>query len=104
MSYNRYTEFKLDDSIRTVPFIKLPQKSTDKEEQYVIGKTRLDLLSYKYYKDANFGWLILLANPSVGSLEFNIRDGEILTIPFPLETSLKDYINEVNKYKKYYGI
>lgn len=104
MSYNRYNEFKSDDVIKLVPFIKLPSKNSDKQEQYKKGITRLDLLSDKYYKDANFGWLILLANPTLGSLEFNIEDGQTLTIPFPLETTLKDYINETNNYKKYYGL
>lgn len=104
MNYNRYNEFKVGDVIKFTPFIRLQKKPSDKEEQYIRGKTRFDLLSYKYYKDANYGWLILLANPQIGSLEFNIKNGENITIPFPLESTLKEYINQVNSYKKYYGL
>ena len=56
------------------------------------------------YKNPNYGWLIELANPTLGSLEFKIKDGSILLIPYPLETSLKDYQDKILNYKKYYGI
>lgn len=104
MSYNRYTMFTVDGEVKNVPFINLSKKTSDKEEVYNKGVTRLDLLSNKYYRDANYGWLILLANPSTGGLEFNIEDGTMLTIPFPLDTRLKDYRSEVEKYITYYGV
>ena len=104
MSYNRYSDFNIDGEIKRVPFVKLPFKSSDKEDIYERGKTRLDILSNKYYKDSNYGWLILLANSEYGSLEFNIEDNSKIIIPFPLETSLNDYKYEINKYIKYYGI
>jgi len=102
MSYNRYEIFKSNGISEFFPFIKLPQKTSDKSEIYVLGTTRLDILSEKYYRDPNYDWLILSANPDLSSLEFKIEDGTEIIIPFPLEISLKDYTNEVVKYTKYY--
>ena len=104
MPFKRYSEFLLDDKIEFLPFIKLKRKNSDKEFIYQRGITRFDILSDKFYKDANYGWIILLANSEYGSLEFNIPDNTKLRIPFPLETTLNDYKEEVNKYVKYYGI
>ncbi len=64
----------------------------------------MDLLSYKYYEDPNYGWLIMLANPEYGGLEFEIPDGASILIPYPLETTIQLYNNEVSKYSTYYGI
>jgi len=47
--------------------------------------------------------LILQANPIFGGQEWNISDGSILTIPFPLVASLQDYKNELDNYFFYYG-
>lgn len=104
MSYNRYNEFNINGEINRIPFVKLPLKPSDKEIIYQKGITRFDLLSNKYYKDPNYGWLILLANPEYGSLEFNIENNSKIVIPFPLEASLNDYKGEINKYIKYYGV
>lgn len=104
MSYNRYTDVTINGIIKPIPFIKLTEKTSDKHETYKKGITRFDSLSNKYYKDSNYGWLILQANPKFGSLEFNIEDGEDILIPYPLETSIKNYKEELTKYIKYYGI
>jgi len=104
MAYNRYSEFLIDGDVKIVPFIKIPNKSSDKEDIYELGVTRLDLLSEKYYRNPNYGWLIQLANPELGSLEFKIKDNSIIRIPYPLESTIKDYKNEVSRYIKYYGI
>lgn len=104
MAYNRNSEFVENGVNKFVPYIKLPSKSSDKIDIYKIGFTRFDILSNKYYKDPNYGWLIHLANPELGSLEFNIPDNSIIVIPFPLEASLRDYQNEVANYIKYYGL
>ena len=104
MSYNRYSNFLVDGIIKNVPFIKLPEKTSDKDEIYKLGITRFDILSNKYYKDPNYGWLILLRNPELGSLEFKISDNAPIKIPFPLESSLLDYKNEILNYITYYGI
>ena len=50
-----------------------------------------------------FGWLILQANPEYGGQEWNINDGRIIRVPFPLTVSLQDYKSELDKHFLYYG-
>lgn len=104
MSYSRYKLFVDSGSFKKIPFVKVPESMNDLYEYYKVGKTRLDLLSYQYYDDPNYGWLILQANPHVPSLEFNIEDGTKLRIPFPLENALQLYEGEVKNYSKLYGL
>ena len=104
MAYNRYKSFIMDGTYKKIPSIKIPETASDFYVYYEIGKTRLDLLSYQYYNDPNYGWLILQANPHAGSLEFNIDDGTKLRIPFPLETALQLYEGEIKSYSKLYGL
>ena len=61
--YDRYSKFRQNGTILHVPFIPIPVRSTDYYTYYEVGKTRLDLVSYQYYGDANYDWLILQANP-----------------------------------------
>lgn len=101
--FDRYQYFVKDNGFRVVPGIELPIKSTDKYIQYKRGKDRLDQISQEYYGSPLFGWLILQANPLVGSIEFLIPDNSYLRIPFPLITSLQDYKTAVELYNLYYG-
>lgn len=101
--FDRYQFFLQDGSFRIVPGIEIPMKGTDKFLQYKKGKTRLDKISQEYYGTPTMGWLILQANPYVGSIEFDIPDNTLLRIPFPLITSLQDYKRGVELYNLYYG-
>lgn len=101
MNYSRYKSFNLNGTNQIVPFISIPKKNTDYYEYY--RNTRLDLLSYKYYGDANYGWLILQANPEYGAFEFNIPQNTILRIPYPLESTISQYEIDIKKYKALYG-
>ena len=103
MSLNRYKNFVENGTMHLVPFISIPNKNTDYYEYYELGKTRLDLLSYKYYNDPNYDWLILQANPQYDSLEFNIPNKSLLRIPYPLETTMSQYYADIEKYKELYG-
>ena len=105
MAYDRYKSFRNDDgTINMVPFIKIPVRSTDEYYTYQIGKTRLDRVSYDYYGDSNYGWLILQANPGISSFEFEIKDGTILRIPLPLDTVILGYEDAIKTYKQLNGI
>lgn len=101
--YNRYNQFLLNGQQTTVPYINLPAKPTDKKYIYKVGQSRLDKISQQYYESPFFGWLIQVANPGYTGFESNIPDGAILTIPFPLVTSLQDYKNQIDNYFLYYG-
>lgn len=104
MSYDRYSKFRGNGTIGVVPFIPIREKSSDLYDYYKEGETRLDLLSYQYYDDPNYDWLIMQANPQYGSLEYKIPDGSRLRIPYPLDTTIIQYNNDVDAYKTLYGI
>tara|TARA_R110000803_G_scaffold111768_1_gene180230 strand:- start:103 stop:501 length:399 start_codon:yes stop_codon:yes gene_type:complete len=101
--YNRYTDFNINGENLTIPFLKLPSKSTDKKVIYKVNQSRLDRLSDLFYGSPYFGWLILQANPSVGGLEWNIKDGQVLIVPYPLVTSLQNYKQAADDYFFFYG-
>jgi hypothetical protein len=101
--YNRYNDFLIDGQQTVVPYINLPSKSTDKKYIYKVGMTRMDKVSQQYYGSPTFTWLIMMGNPQYGGQEWNIPDGSILTIPYPLVASLQDYKNELQNHFFYYG-
>ncbi len=101
--YDRYENFKKEGTIKPVPGIFLTQDSRDKKVVYKLGRTRLDKLSQEYYGNPYHGFLIMAANPQWGGLEFNIPDGEIIRIPFPFNSAVERYINEVDLHLRLYG-
>jgi hypothetical protein len=101
--FDRYQFFSEDGSFKIVPGIEIDIKSSDRYVQFKTNKDRLDKLSQEYYNSPLFGWLILLANPLVGGIEFDIPNNFIIRIPFPLIPSLQDYRKNVELYQMYYG-
>jgi hypothetical protein len=101
--YNRYNQFLLNGQQTVVSYVNLPSKSSDKKYIYREGMTRLDKISQQYYGTPFFGWLIQQANPRYTGLEAAIPDGAVLTIPFPLLTSLQDYKGAIDNHFLYYG-
>ena len=101
--YNRYTDFLINGQQTVVPYVSLPNKTSDRTFIYKVGKSRLDVATQEFYGTPFFGWLILQGNPQFGGLENNIYDGAILTIPFPLIPSLQDYNAAVENHFYYYG-
>lgn len=101
--FDRYQQFRSNGNVSTLPRINIETLNTDKQYVYKLGKTRLDRLSQEYYTTPYYGWLILLANPQFGGLEFDIPDESIIRIPFPFNSALERYNNEVKKYKTLYG-
>jgi len=101
--YNRYNQFLVNGEQTVVPYVSLPSKPSDKAYIYKVGRSRLDKVSQEYYGTPFFGWLILQANPQYGGLENNIYDGAILSVPYPLITSLQDYKSAIDTYFCYYG-
>jgi hypothetical protein len=77
--------------VKTMPFIKIPKSGDDIYITFDKSKMRFDNLSYKYYGDPDYGWLILQANPHLGGYEYSIRDGETLRIPYPLASAINRY-------------
>jgi hypothetical protein len=102
-NYNRYKDFLINGEQTVVPYINIPSKSTDKRYIYKVNMSRLDKVSQQYYGSPLFGWLILQANPQFSGNEWDIPDGSILTIPYPLVASLQDYKSQLDDYLFYYG-
>lgn len=97
--YDRYEKLKVQGVVPpNIPFIEIPKSDTDIYISYDRRKMRMDILSYKYYGDANFGWMILQANPEVGGYEFTINDGTTLRIPYPKDSAISRYEDSCNKY------
>lgn len=104
MPYSRYERFIDGGNVRHVPFVNIPKKDSDKYVEYDPKSNRLDLLSYQYYDDPNYGWLILQANPELGSMEYMIRRNTVVRVPYPLEDTLIRYASDIDRYEKLYGI
>lgn len=102
-TYDRYTKFRSNGEVFMVPFIGIPIRDTDYYESYYVGKTRFDLLSDKYYGNADYGWLILQANPEYGPNEFSIPDKARIRIPYPLGTVLEGYKQDIDTHMELYG-
>ena len=100
---NRYENFETNGKQTTVPFIKLPNKTTDLFTEYTTAKSRLDKISQQYYGDPYHGWVIMLANPEYGGLEWLIPDGAIIRIPYPLNDTLTLYNSLLDNHIKMYG-
>ena len=101
--YNRYKDFEVNGVTKTVPLIPIPEKSSDRFIVYKQGQSRLDKISQQMYNTPYFGWLILQANPEYGGQEWNITNGRIIRVPYPMTVSLQDYKSELDKYFLYYG-
>ena len=101
MSYDRYNKFRINGDTIFPPFIPIAVKETDYYEIYEKGKTRLDILSYQYYRYPDYAWLILQANPQYGSVEFLIPDKAQIRIPYPLNITLSQSEIDIENYKKF---
>lgn len=94
--YNRYELLNNNNNYEKLPYINIPNNDSDKYVNWILGKSRMDILSYDYYGNPLYDFIILYGNGEYLS-EFDIPDGEIIRIPFPLEKALNDYINELEK-------
>ena len=103
MSYDRYGKMRINGSVGIPPSVNIPEKSSDFFVTYNKDNTRLDLISYDYYGDPGYGWLILLANPLLSGLEYEIPDGTELRVPYPLDVTLEQYKSAIEKNKLLYG-
>lgn len=88
----RYKDFFGIKTVSDIPTT--PSKISDRPTDIYItynAADRLDLVSSRIYGRPDYWWVILLANGY--SIEYDIDEGEILRVPFPLE----DVIGEVKK-------
>lgn len=101
--FDRYNQFRVNNKVNPIPGIKLSPKNSDKQTVYRKGVSRLDRISNEYYGTPFYGWLILLANPQFGGLEWDIPDNQIIRIPFPFRDSIEQYIRQAERHVELYG-
>lgn len=90
MSYSRYSKRPFIQPVR-----KINSASSDILHEYK-SPENIDNLAYKYYGNATYGWVIMLANREY-PFEFAIPYGVTLRIPFPLERVFQEWgINNDN--------
>lgn len=98
--YDRYQILKNNDgSIDMQPFVEIPVSPADKYEEWRDGFSRMDLFSQKYYNNPFYDFFILYANPQYIS-EFDIPDGTVIRIPFPLDRVKLIYENSLTSNKE----
>jgi len=89
--YNRYDILKnTNGTTDAMPFVNLPTNPSDKFEYWSTEFSRLDKLSQKYYGNPFYDFLILYAN-KIYLTEFDIPDGALIRIGFPLSKVKADY-------------
>jgi len=98
--YNRYAILKDGNTItENMPYIKLPIHSSDKFEYWNTEFSRLDKIALKYYGNPFYDFLILYGN-KIYLNEFDIPDGALIRIPFPLNKAKADYEAALIAFKK----
>jgi len=96
--YDRYSILRNSDgTINPMPFVDLPINSSDKYETWNPENSRLDKLSQKYYGNPFYDFLILYAN-NIYVSEFDIPEGALIRIAFPLSKAKSDYESILTTY------
>ena len=97
--YDRYAILmNSDGTTDSMPFVVLPVNASDKYENWNSDFSRLDKLSQKYYDNPFYDFLILYANGYMN--EFDIEDGALIRIPFPLAKAKSDYEGILTAYRQ----
>ena len=98
--YDRYALLKnKNGTISPMPFVPIPERPSDKYEYWNVGFSRLDKLAEKYYDNGFYDFLILYGNPLYIS-EFDIPDGTLIRIPFPLAQVKSDYETKLESIRR----
>jgi len=97
-SNDRYKLFRRNGDVTSLPFVNIKERSSDKFVKYQGENNRLDIVSNRFYGTPLLNWLILMANPQYGGMEFDIPTGSVLRIPYPLQEAMEEY-NEKQKTK-----
>ena len=83
--YNNLTSTELDVEIKRRYYTSIldPEIPKQSDDIYVVSTfgDRLDLLSWNYYSNVNFWWVIAAANPELRKDTLNLEIGTQIRIP-----------------------
>lgn len=98
--YDRYEIMKNSDgTIDWLPFVPISESTSDLSEVWVQGRSRLDKLALRYYNNPFFDFFILYGNPQYID-QFDIPDGALIRIPFPIDRVKLEYETFLRNYKE----
>ncbi len=98
---NIFEKFTKNGSTIPLPFIKLREKSTDREK--IWDETdRADIVSFDNYGTVDGQILIKFANARLGLDPFLWEIGSIIRIPYPYNSSIADLESQIDNYFKKY--
>jgi len=99
IDYDRYEILKqTDGTIDMMPFVEISQSTSDLSEVWVRGRSRYDKLALKYYNNPFYDFFIFMANPEYTD-QFDIPDGALIRIPFPIDRVKLEYETFLKKYE-----
>jgi len=90
--FDRYFSSRSPSSI--FPSVTIRERSSDLYVQYS-SEDKLETLANRVYGDVSLWWIILLANPEY-AMEYEIDGGEIIRIPAPLNSVVKEIKAQLN--------
>lgn len=100
IDYDRYEILKqTDGTIDMMPFVNISQSASDLSEVWVRGRSRYDKLALKYYNNPFYDFFIFMANPEYRD-QFDIPDGALIRIPFPIDRVKLEYETFLKKYEE----
>lgn len=95
MNFNRYSNLGYEgDKMKMLPFVKISESVSDKYEIWNSMIHRYELLSDQYYGSPFYDVFLYYGNPEYLS-EYDIPDGTIIRIPFPLNRVKTEFENFV---------
>lgn len=96
MRYNSSNVVKQQSGVKTLTTTLYPRIKERNSDTYlvIVEKTRLDHLAYKFYENANYWWIIAIANSVKGTMY--ISPGTQIRIPRDLSSIIQDF-NKINK-------
>ena len=98
--YDRYEIYRNSDgSIDQLPFVRISESPSDKYISWESDRFRFDKLANTYYNNPFFDFLILYGNPEYIS-EFDIPNGAIIRIPYPLDRAKGEYENKLKRLRE----
>lgn len=92
MPFDFYKPLKENDMLKDMPPVQISSRKTDKLIVYKKELMRLDFIAGEIYSDETLWRLIMWANPEY-FLEFDIPDGTVIRVPYPVNDVLAEVKN-----------